>query len=42
VRGELVSLRQEFDVDLVVVDAQARLFNGRQRAGPLPNKKKDR
>ena len=31
-RGEFVTLRQEFDVDLVVVNAQARFF-GRQRPG---------
>ena len=44
-RGELVSLRQEFDVDLVVVRAQAR-FLGRQRRpvrshGKKQAKKKD-
>jgi FMN phosphatase YigB (HAD superfamily) len=45
-RGELVSLRQEFDVDLVVVHAQAR-FLGRQRRsvrdrGKKQAKKKDK
>jgi len=44
-RGEFVSLRQEFDVDLVVVRAQTRLL-GRQRRlagaqGKKPAKKKD-
>ena len=40
-RGELVRLRQKFDVDLVVVHAQARLLGRHRRLVCGRGKKKD-